>query len=193
MQIVTHLIDWEEAQERAGAGTLAELLYGEDLEDEDWEEEEEDEDLDDEEAASNGLWTDSYTVYSDIADAYRAMRAELPDNVRRHTDRFFNALISKDPLMELEGVKLTDGWLVTLTPQTAEELSNLADEINFKDFKRAFTAKCPRDSKTRLAEYAEPADPNRVFDLVVLPYLQSWTELLSQAADQEKGVLVSVV
>ena len=173
MQVTATLVDWQEALKRRDSGTLAETIWEAVDEGEPW-------------VDQDVPWeSDSHVQYTFVGEAYDALRGRLAERNRARADMFMNALIWDGPsghLQDLgEGLEF-EIFSITISPQTTASLVELVGQIDFSEFREAYERCCSREIKKTL-------DP---YDLNFIGYIQQWTALLQMAAEQQRGIVISI-
>jgi hypothetical protein len=135
------------------------------------------------------LWTDSPTTAMCMSDVYEELRHHLEPKARKKLDELFGAFFwwnrearRNCPAYVRELSKETDGeaFAVTMRPVTVRKYLALWDEAGFEQMRGPFAEEFP-EGVERVEDFDE-----------FKQYAAMWVGLLRKAAEQGRGLVVSV-
>lgn len=174
MEVSATFVDWREAVRRKTEGTLASTFVEAADQEEPW--------------IDNDTGWDMYSaiLFTYVGEAYDSFRKKLSDENRSRADSLMNALIWDGPFGHLQdlGEGLPgDLFAITIAPETAASLVELAAQIDFEEFKVAFENRCSAEIKETISRY----------ETDVVSYVQDWVSVLEAASQRGRGVIISML
>lgn len=165
-------VDWKEAQKRYKQGTLRSELC------EDSEDDEGSPRSEKKWAEDLGWFEKAPADYFDVADAWEQMSEEsegVPPKMHKAAMDFVSKLITYEDYhndLEEEG----EDFLIAISPDSAAKLAKLAGQVDFSLYRNSFETNCV------------DAIENLSVDSF-LSFMKVWSEMISKAAKEKKGLL----
>jgi hypothetical protein len=178
MQLSPSIVNWNMVVALRDDGRLEEALWSEDQE-------------------ANGIivgeapWpSDSFVQYSEVAEAYSAIKQHLNEKTRGAADVIMTNLILEDsgclPKDLGTGTDL-EGVIGSISPTRVAELVSVFAALDYRDLDNAFDNHLPEDLKDIL-QIPEYGPSEEVFS----GYIRQWEDLLKCAKEHDGGILLHI-
>jgi hypothetical protein len=162
MQLGCSTVDWSEISKRHAAGTLADDLM--EIEgDEEWVCEVED-------------WYDSAATWSSARQIYEALAPHLSPANRRHGDASLGVCLGKQEFDDLDAKM--ECYVQVWSPERVQQLSQALEKFDFAELQQAYGEHHTADEEDCIADFDELQE-----------YCEQWQRVLSEAADEGRGIL----